>query len=108
MINYLCTSPELIYISAPRQQVCNYGQMAGSVRFNTTTQNLEAFDGVTWINISAPGEISLSHETQELLAWAKKKKKEDEKRALLMEKYPAVKDLKEKLDAMVNLVKEAE
>jgi hypothetical protein len=52
----------------------------GNVRYNTTNQNLEVYDGKSWIMINmGVARVGLDSEAVDLLNWAKKQKEQQEK-----------------------------
>ena len=74
----------------------------GNMRYNPNTQNIEVYDGSTWIILSAQHtNINLSDEAVSLLEWARKKRNEELERERLAETSPAIKDL-------VNQIKDKE
>lgn len=88
-------------------------QGVGNMRYNTTNQSTEVFDGNNWImlNTSTPS-IGLSGEAEMLLDWARKKRDEEQEIERLAKSHPAINDLvkqiKEKQDQIKmvqNLVK---
>ena len=80
-------SPTYINMSSPS---------AGMVRYNGN--NMEVYDGVTWIQISTTANISLDTDTSGLLEWARKKRDEEQKIEKLKDN-PAIADLlKQKAD----------
>jgi hypothetical protein len=79
----------------------------GNVRYNPNSQNIEICDGNSWqIMNTSYATVELDYEARELLDWAREKRNEDLKLKELLEKHPAVRDLKEKLDVTVALVTE--
>lgn len=53
-------------------------QGVGNMRFNTSTQNMEVFDGNSWITLSMDyTSVGLNHEAESLLDWARKKRDEE-------------------------------
>ena len=53
-------------------------QGVGNVRYNTTNQNLEVYDGTHWIQISMDYvQVGLNSEAESLLDWARKKRDEE-------------------------------
>ncbi len=58
--------------------------------------------------IPESGMVGLSTEAEELLNWVAVKKQEEEKIKLLCDKYPGLKDVKQKYDMMLALVQDAE
>ena len=53
-------------------------QGVGNMRYNTSTQNMEVFDGHSWMQISmAMPSIGLTGEAELLLDWARKKRDEE-------------------------------
>ena len=74
----------------------------GNMRYNPSNQNIEVYDGSTWIILSAHhANINLSDEADSLLEWARKKRNEELEREQLAETSPAIKDL-------VNQIKDKE
>ena len=66
----------------------------GNMRYNPNSQNIEVYDGSTWIILSAHHtNINLSDEAVSLLEWARKKRDEDLERERLAQTNPAIKDL---------------
>jgi hypothetical protein len=80
----------------------NYSSMVGvgNMRYNPNSQNIEVYDGSTWVILSAQhANINLSDETVSLLEWARKKRNEELDMEKLAETNPTIKNL-------VNQVKE--
>ena len=83
------------YLSIHQQQssyVGNHGPMAGMVRYNTSTQCMEAYDGCAWINISQTMNIELNYGAIDTLHWAMKKMTEEKRIQELADKHPMVAD----------------
>ena len=57
--------------------VANNGQMAGQVRYNTSSQCLEAYDGCAWINISPNVSIGVDGTALSIFTWAMTKMAEE-------------------------------
>ena len=74
----------------------------GNMRYNPSNQNIEVYDGSTWIILSAHHtNINLSDDAVSLLEWARKKRDEDLERERLVQTNPVIKDL-------VNQIKDKE
>ena len=74
----------------------NYSTAAGvgNMRYNPNNQNIEVYDGSTWIILSAHhANISLSDETVSLLEWARKKRDEELEMERLAQTNSTIKDL---------------
>jgi len=74
----------------------NYGNGPGigNMRYNPNSQNIEVFDGNTWVILSSQhSSISLSSDAISLLEWARRKRDEEFERERLAETSPAIKDL---------------
>jgi len=55
-------------------------QGVGNVRYNTTNQNLEVFDGNNWITMNMDYvSAGLTPEAESLLDWARKKRDEEDR-----------------------------
>ena len=67
-------------------------QGIGNMRFNTTNQNIEIWNGNTWITMqSSYATVQLDVEAISLLDWAKEKRAEEWKIKELIKTNPAVK-----------------
>ena len=90
--------------------------MSGMVRYNTNTNVMEVYDGVSWKEISNNySTIELDDEAIRLLDWAKAKMIEEQMYQNLAESHPAVKvalenleKAKQQLDVTIILSKEHE
>ena len=66
----------------------------GNMRYNPSNQNIEVYDGSTWIILSAHHtNINLSDEAVSLLQWARQKRDEELDIERLAQTSPAIKDL---------------
>jgi hypothetical protein len=80
-------------------------QGVGNVRYNTTNQAFEVFDGNMWMQLSMThAQIGLTQEAESILDWARHKRAEEERIMKLADEHPGIKDLQEKLDVMIALV----
>ena len=92
------------------------GPGVGNMRYNPNGNNIEVFDGSSWVvmyNNSA--NIDLSGEAISLLEWARKKRNEELELERLAKTNPTIKDLKdqikqkeEQLSIVLTLIKEEE
>ena len=78
------------------------------MRYNTMTQQMEVFDGVSWINISQNASIGLSRTADEAIRWAQERMHEDRDLKAKMEKYPTLKSAYEQFKMIEALVYEEE
>ena len=106
------------YIVTTNNGVSNYmnnysgAQGLGNMRFNTTTQSVEVYDGQMWHPLQMDTvNLSLTPDAQDAIAWADQKRHEEIRMQTLAEKHPAVADLvaavrdaEEKLRVAVALV----
>jgi hypothetical protein len=102
------TSPHLTGTTYSTPYIGNNGQSAGSVRYNTMTQQMEVFDGNSWLNISQNASIGLSWTADEAIRWASEKMKEERELKAKLEKYPALKHAYEQYKIIEALVHEEE
>ena len=99
MIKSISTSSPFITVSGGNPgstYIGNYSNApgVGNMQYNPNSQNIEVYDGSTWIILSAHhANINLSDETVRLLEWAKKKMLEEVERNKLAETNPAINDL---------------
>jgi hypothetical protein len=69
-------------------------QGVGNMRFNTSSQKTEVFDGTNWVTLNmSTASVSLSGEAESLLEWARQKRNEELALERLSETNPTIKDL---------------
>jgi hypothetical protein len=102
------TSPHLTSSAYSTPYINNNGQSAGTVRYNTMTQQMEVFDGVSWINISQNASIGLSWTADEAIRWAHDRMHEERDLKAKLEKYPSLKHAYEQYKIIEALVYEEE
>ena len=94
--------------ATPPHTYINYhpgGQGVGNVRYNTTNQAFEVFDGTMWMQLSTThAQIGLTAEAEGILDWARHKRAEEERIMKLADEHPGIRDLQQKLDVMIALV----
>lgn len=77
-------TPTVPYISSG-------GQSAGTMRYNTSSQNVEVYDGSTWKQLdSGYVQVGLSGEAETLLDWARSERDRQSNREELIKKNPAL------------------
>ena len=81
----------------------------GNMRYNTSSQNIEVYDGTSWITMSSGyATVSMTPEAESLLDWAKQKRMEEDMNKALADSNPTIADLieqKKKIDEQINIVK---
>ena len=71
----------------------NGNTLIGQVRYNGSSQNLEVYDGNSWLIMSsAYPTIELSPDVQSIINWARMKMAEEHRIKELAAKHPAVAD----------------
>jgi hypothetical protein len=88
----------------------------GNMRFNTSTQNMEVFDGNNWVMLGMGyASVGLTPDAESLLDWARNKRDEEMAWKSLAEKNQAVKialekveEAKRQLDITAKLAREYE
>lgn len=75
------------------------------VRYNSSMGRMEVYDGVVWLELGGGVEIGLTYQAEEVLHWARKKMEEEARIEQLAQKHEGIRDLKEKLDMMIALVR---
>jgi hypothetical protein len=72
--------------------------MVGQVRYNPSSQSMEAYDGSTWLQLGGSyASVGLTGEAESLLDWARDKRNEEFQWKALAEQHPAVADALESL-----------
>jgi len=103
MIKGLSPQGKYMYVNGggASNYINNYSgaQGVGNLRFNTTNQNMEVWDGTTWQILSMSyATVGLNSEAESLLDWAKQKREEEMAWKELAEKNQAVKIALEKVE----------
>jgi len=87
------------YITKTDNQATNYmnnysgAQGLGNMRFNTTTQSVDVYDGMMWQPIlMGTVNLSLTPDAVAAIAWASQQRHDEMKIKELAEKYSAVAD----------------
>lgn len=90
-------NPQGRYITVVNGSSTNYinnysgAQGVGNVRYNTTNQNMEVYDGNTWqmLNMNY-ATVGLNSEAESLLDWAQQERNRQFKREQLIKNNPAL------------------
>jgi hypothetical protein len=87
------------YLTTLNNSATNYmnnfsgAQGLGNMRFNTTTQSVEVYDGQMWQPMQMTDvSLMLTQDAVEAIDWVNQKIKEEHDIRVLAEKYPAVAD----------------
>lgn len=72
-------------------------QSAGMVRYNTSSNFLEVYDGVAWRQLGHTVTMALGTEAEAAIDWAVKKMQEEKLFLELAEKFPAVAEARNKM-----------
>lgn len=91
--------------------IYNGGQSAGSVRFNTDTQQMEVYTGGTngtWVNVNSSASVGLSAEAEDAVRWAIERKREEQDLKQRIEQHPGLKDAYEKFQIMDIMTRETD
>ena len=68
-------------------------QGVGNLRFNTSQQRLEVYDGMTWLELNTPhASIGLNPDAEAAIEWASRQMAEEKRLEALAKKHPAVED----------------
>ena len=66
-------------------------QGVGNVRFNTSTQNMEVYDGTSWVQLGMGyATVDLSYDAQQLLEWARREQRKQLERDSMVKSNPAL------------------
>jgi len=95
MIKGITSSSPFLVVSngSPMNPYISPGsQSAGMMRYNTSSSNIEVYDGVAWKQMDGSyTTVDLSPEAQDLLQWARTQRQLDLNRKFLIENNPALK-----------------
>jgi hypothetical protein len=71
----------------------NGNSLVGQLRYNGSSQNLEVYDGSTWIMMAnMHPTVELTGDVQAILNWAREKIHEENRIKALADKHPSVAD----------------
>jgi len=93
MITSIIPSSQYISVSVSGNTtyVPNNGQLAGQLRYNTSTQSIEIYDGISWIVMGQQyATVDLGENTKSIMEWARKKMHEEALLESYAEQYPAI------------------
>lgn len=90
-------NPQGKYVQVQGGSVSNYvnnysgAQGVGNLRFNTSNQNMEVFDGNNWQQLQMGyASVGLNHEAESLLDWAQQERARQYRREQLIKNNPAL------------------
>jgi len=105
MISNIATGPFLQASYPASMPYINPGvPSAGLVRIHNN--QMQVYDGSSWLSIGSSVMLDLSYEAQELLQWARRKKQEDEEFEVRLWKHPSLKEAYDHLRIMDALTKQ--
>lgn len=81
-------------------------QSAGMVRFNTSQQCLEVYDGQTWVRLNYDAELELNPQIRETVEWARRKQREEHELEMLCAQHPGLQEAWDRFRLMRELVKQ--
>ena len=68
-------------------------QGVGNLRFNTSQQRLEVYDGMTWLELNTPhASVGLNGAAEEAIDWVQRQMAEEKRLEVLAKKHPSVAD----------------
>jgi len=68
-------------------------QGVGNLRFNTSQQRLEVYDGMTWLELNMPhASVGLNSVAEEAIDWVQQQMAEEKRLEILAKQHPAMAD----------------
>jgi hypothetical protein len=68
-------------------------QGVGNLRFNTSGQRLEVYDGMTWLELNMPhASVGLNGAAEEAIDWVQRQMAEEKRLEVLAKEHPAMED----------------
>ena len=100
-------SPDLLQVTSSGPPYISPGaQGAGMVRYNTSNNEMEVWDGAAWRTLSMSAELELSPEIRQTVEWARRRQAEERELEDLCKKHPGLKDLRDKFEMMRILIQQ--
>lgn len=96
MIKGITSNSKYLIVSGGQSSgtyINNYssGQGVGNMRYNTSSQNMEVFDGNNWVTlVSSFASVDLNAEAQLALDWVQQQRDKEFKREALIKENPAL------------------
>ena len=107
--NIYSSSPSVIISGSTGSTYVNGysgSQGVGNMRYNTSSQKMEVFDGTNWIMLNmGTASVGLSGEAEALLNWARVKRNEELELERLAEENPTIRDLVEQVKQKQDQIK---
>jgi hypothetical protein len=71
-------------------------QGVGNLRFNTSGQRLEVYDGMSWVELNMPhASVGLNAEAEQAIDWVRRQMEQEHRLEILAKEHPAVADAME-------------
>ena len=81
-------------------------QGVGNMRYNTSSQKMEVYDGTNWITMqTGSATVSLTANAVSVISWAERKMMEEKELERLAETNPTIKDLVEQIKQKQDQIK---
>jgi hypothetical protein len=82
-------------------------QGVGNLRFNTSNQQIEVYDGINWTFLNMPdATVGLNDDAESLLDWARERRNEEIMLKERMKHHPGLQEAYERLEIMKALTLE--
>lgn len=83
-------------------------QSSGMIRWNSSSNSLEVYDGIGWQSFNTGVDIGLSSSAEMAIEWAQKKMLEESKIDELCQKYPGLAKARSNYETFLRLVESQE
>ena len=104
MITHINTG-QFLYVTNPSPTYYNTGlPSAGLLRYHNN--QMQVYEGASWMPVGGTATVDLTHDAQELLLWARRKKKEDEDLEVRLWKHPGLQEAYHQFRVMDALTKQ--
>lgn len=90
MISHIMTGKYLRAKHTMTPTIGSNGDTSGTVKYNTTNQRLEVFDGIRWVDMCHTASVELDLPATLVIQWAEKKMEQEIALESLARKYPSV------------------
>ena len=106
MITSITGSNHLIVSGMSSSYVSNSGNhlCVGQMRYNTVGNNVEVFDGTSWVIIGGHATVELSSYAASAIEWAAKKQREEEELDKLCNEHPALSKARNRFELLKRII----
>lgn len=83
-------------------------QSAGMVRWNTSSNCVEVYNGMSWYEVTTHANLGLTERAEKAIKWAESKMQEEAKLQALLDRHPGLKEAHDRFEVLKALLTQQE